>query len=96
MLNACRRLVYLHARIDTRSSIANTFHYPYHVYQSKSKRYGSSSSSSVGPNVGGQGLQGEEDVKDPKVDPSQAKWGPTFFKMFESAATTMASILVLA
>lgn len=28
--------------------------------------------------------------------PLTSKWSPTFFKMFESAATTFASILVLA
>lgn len=47
------------------------------------------------------GLQdeGSEEFEEPKKSPQTgketSKLGPTLFKMFESAATTMASILVL-
>jgi len=51
-----------------------------------------------GPSPGQIGPQGEEadaSNADEKSLPT-SKWSPTFFKMFESAATTFASILVLA
>ncbi len=37
-----------------------------------------------------------EEAQGSKESPPNLKWGPTVFKMFESAATTFASILVLA
>ena len=88
-----RRMICLHLRISTRINTTCNFYRPYVAY--RSRRYSSFSNGSVGSNVGGLGSQGEEDVKSPQVDQSRG-WGPTFFKMFESAATTMASILVLA
>lgn len=48
------------------------------------------------PGLQNDGLEeSEEPKKSPQTDVKQSKWGPTLFKMFESAATTMASILVL-
>ena len=51
-----------------------------------------------GPSPGQIGPQGEEaDAADAdEKSPPTSRWSPTFFKMFESAATTFASILVLA
>lgn len=51
-----------------------------------------------GPGPGQVGPQGEvveSSYADERPVPT-SKWSPTFFKMFESAATTFASILVLA
>lgn len=52
---------------------------------------------SVGPFPGQLGPQ-EEDAEDStktENNKSTPKWGPTLFKMFESAATTFASLFVL-
>ena len=50
-----------------------------------------------GPTPGQVGPQGHEaeEPQGSKGTSSSPKWGPTMFKMFESAATTFASILVL-
>ena len=53
-------------------------------------------SGSVGPSPGQAGFQEEETAQGSEAKPSSSRWGPTFFKMAESAATTLASILVLA
>ena len=52
---------------------------------------------SVGPSPGQFGPQGEniEDPTETENNKSTSKWGPTLFKMFESAATTFASLFVL-
>lgn len=52
-----------------------------------------------GPSPGQVGPSQSEDVEEldkSRVPPSESQWKPTLFKMFESAATTFASILVLA
>ena len=52
---------------------------------------------SIGPSPGQFGSQEEDTEESPKTEYNKAtsKWGPTFFKMFESAATTFASLFVL-
>ncbi len=52
---------------------------------------------SVGPSPGQFGPQGEDTEKTTKIEDNKptSKWGPTIFKMFESAATTFASLFVL-
>lgn len=53
----------------------------------------------VGPSPRQEGFQGEEEAeasKDSKSAKTGSEWNPTFLKMFESAATTLASIVVLA
>lgn len=50
-----------------------------------------------GPSPGQIELQGEdaEEYAQSAGKKTQSSWSPTLFKMFESAATTLASILVL-
>ena len=52
---------------------------------------------SVGPSPDQFGLQREDTEKPTKTEDNKpmSRWGPTFFKMFESAATTFASLFVL-
>lgn len=52
---------------------------------------------SIGPSPGQIGPQGEDTEESTKIgyNKSTSKWGPTLFKMFESAATTFASLFVL-
>lgn len=52
---------------------------------------------SVGPSPGQLGSQGEDAEEPTKIEYSKptSKWGPTLFKMLESAATTFASLFVL-
>ena len=51
----------------------------------------------VGPAPGQFGLQGEDTEEPTKIEynESSSQWGPTLFKMLESAATTFASLFVL-
>ena len=51
----------------------------------------------VGPAPGQFGLQGEDTEEPTKIEynKSTSQWGPTLFKMLESAATTFASLFVL-
>ena len=52
---------------------------------------------SIGPSPSRFGPQEEETEETAKTgnNKSTSKWGPTLFKMFESAATTFASLFVL-
>ena len=51
---------------------------------------------SIGPSPGQLGSQEDaENSRKTEYNKATSQWGPTFFKMFESAATTFASLFVL-